>query len=71
MRDLGMLAGKREEAMFDPNEKVMRQVPENETGLTKEQRSWTKFQEGEEVQVKGVTMRIHEIGESRVVLKFK
>ncbi len=33
------------------------------------QREWTRFSEGETVNVKGVNFRVHEIGESRLVLK--
>lgn len=57
--------------MYDPNERIMRPVPEDETKLTPEQRAWTRFQEGEPVSVKGVSMIVHEIGESRLVLKFR
>jgi hypothetical protein len=32
-------------------------------------RTWTRFAEGETVEVKGVKFSIHEIGESRLVLK--
>ena len=56
--------------MFDPGERVMRPVPEDESTLTSAQRTWTRFQEGEELTVKGIKMRVHEIGESRMVLKF-
>jgi hypothetical protein len=48
----------------------MRPVPEDESTLTSAQRTWTRFQEGEELTVKGIKMRVHEIGESRMVLKF-
>jgi hypothetical protein len=57
--------------MYDPDEKIMRPVPEDKTTMTAEQRNWTRFKEGEIVHVKGIPMRIHEIGESRLVLKFK
>jgi len=56
--------------MFDPGENVMRPVPEDESTLTPEQRTWTRFQEGEVLDIKGIKMRVHEIGESRMVLKF-
>ena len=56
--------------MFDPNERIMRPVPEDESTLTPNQRTWTRFEEGEELMVKGIKMRVHEIGESRMVLKF-
>lgn len=56
--------------MFDPNNKVMVPVPSDLTKLTPQQRTWTRFQEGERVNLKGVDMRIHEIGETRLVLKF-
>jgi len=29
--------------MYDPNERIMRPVPEDETNLTPEQREWTRF----------------------------
>jgi hypothetical protein len=32
-------------------------------------KDWTKFQEGETVQLKGCQFRVHEIGENRMVLK--
>lgn len=32
-------------------------------------RDWTSFYEGEEVNLKGITFRVHEIGETRLVLK--
>jgi hypothetical protein len=57
--------------MFDPKEKVMVPVPKDESTLTPQQRTWLRFQEGEKVLVKGIAMRIHEVGESRIVLKFK
>ena len=56
--------------MFDPGERVMRPVPEDESKLTSAQRTWTRFQEGEVLDIKGIKMRVHEIGESRMVLKF-
>lgn len=33
------------------------------------QRQWTRFSEGETVNVKGINFRVHEIGESRLILK--
>lgn len=33
------------------------------------QRGWTRFAEGETVEVKGIKFRVHEIGESRLILK--
>jgi len=56
--------------MFDPVERVMRPVPEDESKLTSAQRTWTRFQEGEVLDIKGIKMRVHEIGESRMILKF-
>lgn len=56
--------------MYDPNENKF--VPVEDEGyaiLSPEQRGWTKFQEGEVVQFRGIYFRIHEIGESRIVLK--
>lgn len=57
--------------MFDPSERIMKPIPEDESTLTPSQRDWTRFQEGETINVKGINMRVHEIGESRIVLKFK
>lgn len=57
--------------MYDPHERIMRPIPEDETKMSSEQRNWTRFQEGELINVKGITMRVHEIGEARLVLKFK
>jgi hypothetical protein len=57
--------------MFDPQDRVMRPVPEDESTLKPEQRDWTRFQEGEMLIIKGIAMKVHEIGESRLVLKFK
>lgn len=57
--------------MFDPNERIMRPVPQDETKMSYEQRNWTKFQEGETIHVKGIAMYVHEIGASRLILKFK
>lgn len=40
--------------------------------VTPEQRAkreWTRFEEGERVSIKGVLFYIHEIGETRLVLK--
>lgn len=45
----------------DPNAKL--------TETEKVQRQWTRFSEGETVNVKGVNFRVHEIGESRLILK--
>lgn len=56
--------------MYDPQEKAMVPVPADETTLTPEQRTWTRFEEGEKLSVKGVPMYVHEIGEKRLVLKF-
>lgn len=53
--------------MHDPHENKFVPVPDNPTP---EQRNWTRFQQGEIVSVKGVSLRVHEIGESRIVLKF-
>ncbi len=39
------------------------------TPTEKIQRSWTRFAEGETVNVKGINFRIHEIGETRLILK--
>lgn len=33
------------------------------------QRDWTRFQEGETVDLKGISFKVHEVGESRIVLK--
>jgi len=39
------------------------------TPQERKMREWTQFQEGEEVTLKGITFRVHEIGETRLVLK--
>lgn len=39
------------------------------TETEKVQRQWTRFSEGETVNVKGINFRVHEIGESRLILK--
>jgi hypothetical protein len=39
------------------------------TTIQKQQRDWTRFSEGETVTVKGVNFHVHEIGESRLILK--
>jgi len=49
------------EKFYDPNAIL--------TPIEKVQREWTRFAEGETVTVKGVNFRIHEIGETRLVLK--
>ena len=51
--------------MYDPNENKFVHVNEN----SKVSREWTRFAEGETVDVKGITFRIHEIGETRLILK--
>lgn len=44
--------------------------PETELTPTERiQREWTRFSEGETVEVKGIKFRVHEIGESRLILK--
>ncbi len=54
--------------MYDPHENKF--VPiEDDSKLTPEQRGWAKFREDEKVNINGVVFRIHEIGESRIVLK--
>lgn len=37
--------------------------------IQKTQRNWTRFSEGETVEVKGMMFHVHEIGDSRLVLK--
>jgi hypothetical protein len=39
------------------------------TPVERVQRDWTRFEEGEGIVIKGVLFRVHEIGESRMVLK--
>lgn len=39
------------------------------TKLQTKQREWTRFSEGETIEVKGVKFRVAEIGERRLVLK--
>lgn len=68
--------------MHDPHNNVMVPVsaelakafagPESElTPAQRVQRDWTRFQEGELISIKGVMFYVHEIGESRMVLKLK
>jgi hypothetical protein len=46
--------------------------PESElTPTERVQRDWTRFNEGELISIKGVMFYVHEIGESRMVLKLK
>jgi hypothetical protein len=52
--------------MYDPHESRFVTVPET---LTHSQCDWARFQEGETISVKGIPMRVHEIGESRLILK--
>ncbi len=33
-------------------------------------RHWPRFSEGEVITIKGIAFRVHEIGETRLVLKF-
>jgi hypothetical protein len=67
--------------MYDPQNQTMVPVTpelqaafdgpeENLTPTQRLQRTWTQFQEGEKLNIKGVIFRIHEIGPKRVVLKF-
>jgi len=39
------------------------------TETQKVQREWTRFAEGETIEVKGIKFRVDEIGEQRLVLK--
>lgn len=55
--------------MHDPYQNKFVSVPADESTLTREQRSWTRFQEGEQVDLKGTSFVISEIGESRMILK--
>jgi hypothetical protein len=67
--------------MYDPNNNVMVPLsPELRekfanpdavlTETEKVQRNWAQFHEGERISIKGVLFYVHEIGESRMVLKF-
>jgi hypothetical protein len=64
--------------MYDPHENKF--VPLDEqmakaidsptaTPAQKIQRQWTRFSEGETVEVKGFKFHVHEIGERRLILK--
>jgi hypothetical protein len=48
-------------AFADPNAQL--------TETQKTQRQWTRFAEGETVEVKGIKFHVHEIGEKRLILK--
>lgn len=43
--------------------------PKENTPAERIQRDWTRFHEGEHLNVKGVNFKVHEIGEKRMVLK--
>jgi hypothetical protein len=52
--------------MYDPDNNKF--VPAD-SGTPSQQRDWTKFSEGDTVRIKDVLFRVHEVGESRLVLK--
>lgn len=52
--------------MHDPAQNKFVPIPDNPTPT---QRNWTRFEVGEIVQVKGIPMRVHDVGETRLVLK--
>jgi hypothetical protein len=56
--------------MYDPHENKFVPVDESAIAtLPHPQRDWTRFQEGETVDLKGISFNVHEVGESRIVLK--
>jgi hypothetical protein len=56
--------------MYDPNENKFVPVEESAIAtLPQPQRDWARFQEGEKVELKGIRFNVHEVGESRIVLK--
>ena len=56
--------------MYDPQQNKLVPVEESAiASLPHPQRDWTRFQEDELFVIKGVYFRVHEIGESRLVLK--
>jgi hypothetical protein len=62
---------------MNPNTGEVVHVPEDEKEREElfrrrpEVRSWTSFDIGETVIVKGIPLKVHEVGESRLVLKFE
>lgn len=54
---------------YNPDANVFEPLPANEAEIPNEKRAWARFTEGETVEMKGVRFRVHEIGESRIVLK--
>lgn len=68
--------------MYNPDAKQFTPIPpelaakfdgpvEHLTPAERVQRDWTRFQEGELISIKGVLFYVHEIGETRLVLKPK
>lgn len=53
--------------MYDPNENKF--VPVKETPVTPENQTWTRFEEGELVTMKGIVFKITEVGETRLILR--
>lgn len=54
--------------MHDPQENKFVPIPEN-MKPDDERHKWTRIQIGELVEYKGIRFRVHEIGETRMVLK--
>lgn len=54
---------------YNPDANTFEPLPANEADIPAEKRHWTRFQEGETLEVKGILFRVWEVGESRIVLK--
>ena len=55
--------------LTDEMKKAFSQPPTQLTEQQRKEREWTRFEEGEIVSLKGVLMAVHEIGETRLVLR--
>jgi hypothetical protein len=56
--------------LYDPHENKLVPVDESAIAtLPHPQRDWARFEEGETFILKGIAFKVHEIGESRIVLK--
>lgn len=54
---------------YNPDQNVFEPLAAQEADIPVAKRHWTRFQEGETLELKGILFRVHEIGESRIVLK--
>lgn len=54
---------------YNAEANTFERLPDNEIDIPNDKRNWTRFTEGEHVDLKGIIFRVHEVGESRIVLK--